>query len=70
MKVMKQSFLEALYSVLMQLMRTNEWKFQQTCLNCLQKILLAKITYITRDMQTRFIFNNMQGVLNLLKLIL
>jgi len=69
-KVMKQSFLDALYSIFMQLMRTNEWKFQQTCLNCLQKILLAKITYISKDMQTKFVFNNMQGVISLLKLII
>lgn len=69
MKVMKQSFLEALYSILMQLMRTNEFKYQETCLNCLKKILLAKIVYISTEMRTRFVFNNMQGVLNLLRLI-
>lgn len=51
-------------------MRTTEFKYQLTCLNCLQKVLLAKITYLTRDEQTRFYFTNMRGVLTLLRLIL
>jgi hypothetical protein len=59
-----------LYGVLLQLMRTTEFKYQLICLNCLQKVLLAKITYLTRDEQTRFYFTNMRGVLALLRLIL
>lgn len=68
-RVMQQNFLEALYSILLQLMRTNEFKFQQAGLNCLKKILLAKITYIAPDLQTRFLFRNMEGVLSLLRLV-
>ena len=69
-KLLRNSFLDVLYGVLMQLMRTTEFKYQQTCLNCLEKVLLAKITYLNRDEQTRFVFTNMRGVLGLLRLIL
>jgi hypothetical protein len=69
-KLLRNSFLDVLYGVLLQLMRTTEFKYQQTCLNCIEKVLLARITYLTREEQTRFVFTNMRGVLGLLRLIL
>lgn len=43
----------------MQLMRTNEFQYQEIGLNCLKKLLLAKITYLKQDMQTEFTLTNL-----------
>jgi hypothetical protein len=64
--IIKKHFLNALFNVLMQLMKTQEFRYQEIGLSCLKKILLAKTTYISKEMQTQFYFNNMEGVLNLL----
>jgi hypothetical protein len=68
-KTIKLKFLEALYNVLMQLMKTNEFKYQEIGLNCLKKLLLAKITYLKQEMQTTFTLINLEGVLGLLQMV-
>lgn len=67
--ILKGNFLDALYNVLIQLMKTKEFKFQLVCLGCLKKILLTKITYIKLELRGCFILKNMEGVFKLLKLI-
>jgi hypothetical protein len=69
-KTIRIQFLEALYNVLMQLMKTNEFKYQEIVLNCLKKLLLAKITYLKHEMQTTFTLINLEGVLGLLQMII
>ena len=67
--ILRGNFLEALYNVLIQLMKTKEFKYQLVCLGCLKKILLAKTTYVELSLQDYFVLKNMEGVFKLLQLL-
>ena len=54
-------FVQALYSVIMVLIRGRCEEYLKGCLRCLQKLLLAKIIYLPPATQELFVAHNLEG---------
>jgi hypothetical protein len=47
-------------------MKINEHNYLSICLNCLNKVLMAKTTYFVTHIKEKFMITNLKGVYHLL----
>lgn len=64
-KMVGSDFLVALYNVIGKLMKMGERTYLSVCLNCLHKILMARTTYLLKDVRAHFMTTNLTGVYGL-----